>query len=54
MWVTVIRKFADKYTGKIYHPGVRLNLKKDRINEILEVGPFVEPESKNDKETSKK
>ena len=52
MWVTVIKKFADKYTGKIYYPGDRLNLKKDRIQEILSVDNFVE-ESKNEKETSK-
>lgn len=53
MWVTVTKKFADKHTGQIYEPGEKLNLKKDRINEILSVGPFVRPESKNDKETSK-
>lgn len=51
MWVTVVRKFADKYTGEIYKPGTKLNLKKDRIKEILSVGKFIE-ESKNDKETS--
>lgn len=53
MWVTVIKKFADKYTGQIYKPGDKLNLKKDRIEEILSVGPLVEKESKNGKETSK-
>lgn len=52
MWVTVIKQFADKYTGQIYMPGEKLNLKKDRIQEILSKGRFVE-ESKNDKETSK-
>ncbi len=52
MWVTVVKKFADKYTGQIYKPGDKLNLKKDRIKEILSVDKFVE-ESKNDKETSK-
>ena len=52
MWVTVVKKFADKYTGQIYMPGDKLNLKKDRIKEILSVDKFVE-ESKNDKETSK-
>lgn len=51
MWVTVVKKFADKYTGQIYKPGDKLNLKKDRIKEILSVDKFVE-ESKNDKETS--
>ena len=52
MWVTVVKKFADKYTGQIYKPGDKLNLKKDRIKEILSVDKFIE-ESKNDKETSK-
>lgn len=52
MWVTVVKKFADKYTGQIYKPGDKLNLKKDRIKEILSVDKFVE-ESKNEKETSK-
>lgn len=51
MWVTVIKKFADKYTGEIYKPGTKLNLRKDRIKEILSVGKFVE-ESKNSKEIS--
>lgn len=51
MWVTVVKKFADKYTGQIYKPGDKLNLKKDRIKEILSVDKFVK-ESKNDKETS--
>lgn len=53
MWVTVVKKFADKYTGDIYMPGDKLNLKKDRIKEILDVGPLIKEESKNDKETSK-
>lgn len=52
MWVIVKKEFADKYTGQRYKPGEKLNLKKDRIKEILSVGRFVE-ESKNDKETSK-
>lgn len=53
MWVTVKMKFRDKYTGQKYKPGEKLNLKQDRIDEILAVGPFVEKESKNAKETSK-
>lgn len=53
MWVTVIKKFADKYTGTIYEPGDKLNLKKDRIDEIQSVGNFIKKESKNAKETSK-
>lgn len=52
MWVTVKKKFADKYTGRIYMPGDKLNLKKARVEEILSVGNFIK-ESKNDKEASK-
>lgn len=50
MWVTVVKKFADKYTGRIYNPGEKLNLKKDRVKEILSKGPLVRTE---DKEASK-
>ena len=53
MWVKVIKRFRDKHTGKIYNVGDKLNLKQDRIDEILAVGTFVEKESKNAKETSK-
>ncbi len=52
MWVKVIKKFTDKYTGKKHPVGEKLNLKRERIDEILAVGPFVEV-IKNDKETSK-
>lgn len=53
MWVKVIVKFRDKHTGKIHKVGDKLNLKQDRIDEILTVGKFVEKEeSKNVKETS--
>lgn len=54
MWVTVLKKFADKYTGEVYWPGDKLNLKKERINEILKKDPSLIKESKNGKETSKK
>lgn len=53
MWVTVKNKFADKYTGKIYMPGDKLNLKKDRIEEILSVSKDLIEYPKNGKETSK-
>ena len=52
MRVTVIKKFADKYTGQIYKPGDKLNLKKDRIKEIQSKGNFI-TESKNKKEASR-
>lgn len=52
MWVKVIVKFRDKHTGKIHKVGDKLNLKQERIDEILTVGNFVKKESKNEEETS--
>lgn len=46
MWVKVIVPFRDKYTNELYKPGDRLNIKKERIDEILKVGKFVEKEGK--------
>ena len=46
MWVKVINPFRDKYTGEIYNVGDKLNLKQERIDEILSVGPFVKKEAK--------
>nr|AHF24080.1 hypothetical protein [uncultured bacterium Contig643] len=48
--------FRDKHTGKIHKPGEKLNLKQDRIDEILSAGDFIEKTakaSKNDKAASK-
>lgn len=49
MWVTVIKKFVDKYTGETYIPGRKLNLKRERIEEILQTGQLIALESDNDK-----
>lgn len=38
----VIKKFRDKYTGQIYNVGDILDLTKNRIDEILSCGFFVE------------
>lgn len=46
MWVEVIKRFKDKYTGQVYQPGEKLNLKKDRIKEIQSVGNLVKVVSK--------
>lgn len=46
MKVKVLHTFRDKYTKKVYKPGEVLNLKKDRVDEILSVGKLVEPEKK--------
>lgn len=42
MKVKVLKKFKDKYTGKIYKVGEVLNIKKERFEEILTKGEFVE------------
>ncbi|MGN1156179.1 MAG: hypothetical protein ACI4TK_08385 [Agathobacter sp.] len=42
MWVKVIKKFRDKNTKKVYKVGEKLNLKKERIDEILSVDEFIE------------
>lgn len=47
MKVKVIKPFRDKHTKEIHRPGDVLNLKKDRVEEILSKGKYVEPESKN-------
>lgn len=39
---TVIEKFADKYTGRVYEPGEKVNFNKDRAEEILAVGKLIE------------
>lgn len=46
MRVKVLKQFRDKKTKKIYQPGDVLNLKKERVDEILAVGKLVEPEKK--------
>ena len=41
MWVEVIQKFKDKHTGEIHQVGDKLNLKKERIEEIRSKGEFI-------------
>lgn len=38
----VIKKFKDKYTGKIYTVDEEVKFTKKRAKEILEVGKFIE------------
>ena len=48
MRVKVMKTFRDKYTKKVYKPGEVLNLKKDRVDEILAVGKdLIEQEKKS-------
>lgn len=48
-WVKVIKKFRDKNTDEIHEAGEKLNLRQDRINEILEAGEFIEELKKEEK-----
>lgn len=41
MWVKVVQKFKDKHTGEIHKVGDKLNLKKERIEEILSKGEYI-------------
>lgn len=50
MRVNVIQKFKDKYSGEMHNVGDKLNLKRERVDEILRVGNFVE-EIKKEKDT---
>ncbi|MCD8127489.1 MAG: hypothetical protein LUD82_08640 [Clostridiales bacterium] len=42
MKATVLKKFKDKNTGKVYKPGDTVTLTEARFKEILKVGPLVE------------
>lgn len=42
MKVKVLKKFKDKYSGKMYDVGDTLYINKGRFAEILKVAPLVE------------
>lgn len=42
MKVKVLVRFKDKYTGKIHEADKVMNITKERYEEILTVGKFVE------------
>jgi hypothetical protein len=42
MKVKVLKKFIDKHSGEIHEEGKILTVSKDRFDEILKVGKFVE------------
>lgn len=42
MKVKVISSYRDKFTKKIHQPGEELNITKERADEILKVGNFIE------------
>ena len=43
MKVKVLTKFKDKYTGETYKVDDEITISKERFEEILIVGHFVEP-----------
>lgn len=53
MKVKVIKKFKDKNTHDIHEVGELLTISKDRYNEILAVGDFVEEIVEKKKKTAK-
>lgn len=42
MKVKVISSYRDKFTKKIHQPGEELNISKERADEILKVGNYIE------------
>ena len=61
MKAKVLLKYRDKYTGEIHDPGTEIEVAKDRADEILSKGDFIEivteekPEKKaRNKKTEKK
>lgn len=52
MKVKVVKKFRDKYTKKIYKVNEELELKEERVKEILKKGPYVEVVKMDETETA--
>lgn len=48
MWVTVLKAFIDKETGKRHAPGEKLNVKKERAKELLAAGGYVKEGKEED------
>lgn len=42
MKAKVLKRFKDKHTGKLHQKGTTITISKERFEEILTVGPFVE------------
>ena len=56
MKAKVLLKYRDKYTGEIHDPGIEIEVTKDRADEILSKGDFIEiiPEEKPEKKVRAK
>lgn len=56
MKAKVLKRFKDKHTGELHQKGTTITVSKERLEEILTVGPFVEAvktgKTKEKKETS--
>lgn len=42
MKAKVLKRFKDKHTGELHLKGTTITVSKERFQEILSVGPFVE------------
>ena len=42
MKAKVLKRFKDKHTGELHQKGTTITVSKERFDEILSVGPFVE------------
>ena len=42
MKAKVLKRFKDKHTGELHQKGTTITVSKERFEEILTVGPFVE------------
>ena len=42
MKAKVIKRFKDKHTGELHQKGTTITITKERFEEILSVGPFIE------------
>lgn len=42
MKAKVLKRFRDKHTGELHKEGTTLTIPKERFDEILTAGPFVE------------
>ena len=54
MKAKVLKKFKDKYTGKIHEEGAILTISRERFAEILQVAPLVEEIKKSQPQTKRK
>lgn len=49
MWVKVLKKFKDKHNHEVHEPGEKMRISRERYEEIVSVGKFVEEISEKDR-----